>query len=529
MRSPERLGYSVGVSVRSLLLFASALDRAPSFRRWAGRVARSALLVLAPAGCSPPEAGTDIRFGLATAPVTLDPRFATDATSARVVRLLYARLVDFDAAFRPVPALASWRALSGTRYRFTLRTPRARFSDGEPVRAGDVKATYEDVLDPERGSPHRAGLTNIASIRVVDPDTVEFRLERPDLLFPGKLVLGILPARRIAGGHPFNTRPVGSGPFVLEAWPESGRLVLRRRRDGQRVRLVRISEPNTRVLKLLNGEVDLLAGDLAPETVRWLEGRPDVRVERHPGTKFAYLGFNLEDPVVGRLAVRRAVAYAIDRRAIIRHVMGAAARPASALLPPGHWAGAPGLGAIHHDLARARKLLREAGYENGTGPKIVYTTSAAPFRIRLATIIQSQLARAGMDVEIRSYDWGTFYGDIKAGRFQMYSLAWVGIKMPDIFRYVFHSGSVPPEGANRGRFRSQEADRLIELAESAPALPAMAKKYRALQRLLLEELPYVPLWYEDNVAVSRPALEGFSVNEEGNYDALEHVHWAASR
>jgi peptide/nickel transport system substrate-binding protein len=83
-------------------------------------------------------------------------------------------------------------------------------------------------------------------------------------------------------------------------------------------------------------------------------------------------------------------------------------------------------------------------------PRIVYTTSTDPFRLRLATIIQHQLSAAGFEVELRSYDWGTFYGDIRAGRFQMYSLMWVGIKLPEIFRYAFHSESRPPVGANRG-------------------------------------------------------------------------------
>jgi len=87
-----------------------------------------------------------------------------------------------------------------------------------------------------------------------------------------------------------------------------------------------------------------------------------------------------------------------------------------------------------------------------------------PFRIRLATILQQQLAEAGIQVTVSSYDWGTFFGDIKAGRFQLYSLAWVGIKSPDIFRYAFHSDALPPAGANRGRFSDVQVDHLIDAA-----------------------------------------------------------------
>jgi peptide/nickel transport system substrate-binding protein len=126
-------------------------------------------------------------------------------------------------------------------------------------------------------------------------------------------------------------------------------------------------------------------------------------------------------------------------------------------------------------------------------------------------------------VEIRSYDWGTFYGDIKKGVFQMFSLSWVGIKTPDIYRYVFHSEAIPPNGANRGRYRSREVDRLIELAEGAVSLDERVAAYRQLQQMLFTDLPYVPLWYEDHVVVSRPGITGYHLSQDGNYDAMKSM------
>jgi peptide/nickel transport system substrate-binding protein len=246
-------------------------------------------------------------------------------------------------------------------------------------------------------------------------------------------------------------------------------------------------------------------------------------VQQQRGTNFAYLGFNMEDPVVGQLPVRQAIAHAIDREAIIRFVMGGAARPASAILTPDHWAGNPDLDGLSYDPARAIALLRQAGYGPENPVRIVYKTSSDPFRVRLATILQEQLGRVGIEVDLRSYDWGTFYADIKAGRFQMYSLAWVGIKMPDIFKYALHSTSVPPTGANRGRFLSKVADRLMDDAENADSLSKQADYYRQLQKFLLEELPYVPLWYEDHIFASRDDIVGYSLDKDGNYDGLTDV------
>ena len=472
-------------------------------------------------GCTQPPDPAVIRFGLASAPTTLDPRHATDAASARVNRLLYARLVDFDERMRPVPALAHWVRETPTRYRFVLRADRRPFSDGRRLTAADVAATYRYVLDPANGSPHRGSLALIERIEVLDEDSLRFHLNRADPLFPGYLVIGIVPAD-VTGD--LARRPRGSGPFELVAWPDAGRLRLRRRDDGQQVELIEVKNATVRALKLRRGEIDLLQNDLDSELIAWLERQPGIRVERSRGNNFAYLGFNLEDPVTGRLKVRQAIARAIDREAIIRYLLAGAARPAGGLLPPDHWAGNPELTGIEHDPAAARALLAELGHGPEQPLPLVYKTSSDPFRIRIATVLQEQLSRVGFSVALRSYDWGTFYGDIKAGRFQMYSLAWVGIKTPDIFRYVFHSTSIPPAGANRGRYRDPVADALIEAAERAGDLDSQAVLYRKLQARLLQTLPYVPLWYEDNVLAVREDIAGYRLALDGNYDGLIDIH-----
>lgn len=477
-------------------------------------------------GCGEPDPAPDrIRMALASAPVNLDPRIATDAASARVNRLLYRRLVRFDAADRPLPDLADWEHLSPTHYRFSLReSARGRqFSHGGRLEAGDVHATLTSILDEATGSPFRSQLSVIRDMQVLDAQRIDFHLRRPDPLFPALLALEVLPADLIAADHPFHHEPVGSGPFLLEDWPEAGRLTSRRRAGGQLIELVRVKDPGVRVMKLLRGEIDLLQGDLSPELFGLLRDREDIRMQQRPGSNFTYIGLNLEDPELARPEVRRALALAIDRRAIIEYVMGGAARTAHGLLPPHHWAGADGLAEFSRDLQQSRALLKAAGYGPERPLELEYKTSTDPFRVRLATIIQAQLAEAGIRVRVRSLDWGTFFGDIKAGSFQMYSLTWVGIKTPDHFRYVFHSASVPPRGANRGRYRSPEADALIEQAERAPDLEQQGRLYGRLQALLLAELPYIPLWYEDQILAGRPGVTGYRLAADGNYDGLTEL------
>ncbi len=469
-------------------------------------------------GCARAPDAT-LRVGLSTAPVTLDPRYATDATSWRLCRLIYQAPADFDPHFQPTPALMDWTRPSATRWRFTLRGS-PRFHDGSSLTAADVVATYRAVLDPARASPHRGSLANVVGLVAVDERTVDFELAKPDPLFPGLLVIGVMPARDAATERP--ARPLGSGAFaVAEVAPKSVSLV--RRADGQRVEFEVVENETTRALKLTRGELDLVQGGFAPEVSHWLAQRPGLELVERDGTTFSYLGFNFASGPTARAEVREAISAAIDREAIVRHVFRDQARPAAAILVPTHWAGAPALAAPAHDPARARRLLASLGYDREHPLKLTYKTSSDQFRLRLATILQAQLAAVGIALDVRSYDWGTFYADIKAGRFELYGLSWVGLQLPDIFRYAFHSASAPPAGANRGRYASPTVDALIADAEETFDLSVRASLYRRIQAELGRDLAYAPLWYEQQVFVRGPRIIGYDTDVSGNFDALAHV------
>lgn len=461
-----------------------------------------------------------LRIGLQSAPLTLDPRYTTDAVGTRINRLLYRRLVEFNARAEPVPGIAHWQQLDPRHYVFWLNQTGRRFSDGSLLRASDVKATYEYILDPAHASPLRSTLTLIDRIVAGDPDRVDFYLKRADILFPAYLVIGILPARLIAHGHDFTHAPVGSGPCRLLDWRGEDRLRLQRHRDGLIIEFLRVADPTVRVLKLLRGEIDLLQNDLPPELAQYLAQRPGITVQHRRGSAFTYLGFNLHDPKLAQAAVRAAIAHGINRELIVRRLLQGDACTANALLPPEHWAGNPDLRGYAYDPVRARALLATLGYSPSHPLSLDYSLSNDPLRLRIATVLQSQLAAIGITLHLKSHDWGTFYGDIKAGRFQVYSLSWVGIKTPDIFRYAFFSNSVPPAGANRGYYNDARADQLIAQAEAAPDLPSQAAYYRALQARLLETLPVVPLWYEDQVLAVRDTVQGYRLDADGDYDSV---------
>ena len=459
------------------------------------------------AACAKPVEHHDIRFVIAQAPITLDPRYATDAASERINRLIYRSLVDFDAHLRAVPSLACWQITMPTLYRFTLNQTGRVFHDGSRLTAHDVVATYQSIL-LLKDSPHAAEFANVASIQAVDDENVEFMLKQPDESFPAKLIIGILPARYIAQHHDFSHNPIGSGLLKYAAWERT--LKLQRIRDGQDITFEEVKDPTVRILKLIRGEADLLQGDLPPELVGYLKQNKSVKVLESPGTNFSYLGFNLRDPLLANPLVRRAVALSINREVVIQHALVRGTRSATAILPPEHWAGNPALKPIPYDPQQAKSLLLQAGV---TLPlTLVLKTSTDAQRVRLATIMQAQMREAGIALEIRSLDWGTFFDDVKHGQFQLFGLTWVGIKTPEIYTKAFHGAYVPPAGANRGQLHDKVLDTLLDRHD-----------WQAATVRIHELLPYAPLWYEGQFAAMRRGIEGFTSAPDGNWDGLAGI------
>jgi peptide/nickel transport system substrate-binding protein len=407
--------------------------------------------------------------------------------------------------------LASWLEVSPVNYRFTLNKNRALFHNQTPLTANDVKATY-DSLATLKDSPNTAEFANIQNIEVVDNDTIEFKLRQEDKHFPAKLIIGILPAKLIAQSYDFSHAPIGSGALKFDSW--QNKLTLERLKDGQKISLIEVKDPTVRVLKLLQGEVDLLQGELPPELVKYLQTKSDVMVKTSIGANFSYLGLNFKDPILQKLKVRQAIAHAINRKQLIEKAMIAHSREAELILPPEHYTNQQ---TIHQSLkiydynpTLAKQLLQEAGVKLPL--KLIYKTSTDAQRVRFATILQAQMAKAGIDLEIRSLDWGTFFADVKQGNFQLYGLTWVGIKTPEIYAKAFGTQSSPPKGFNRGRYADAELDNL--LAE---------ENWQAATTRIRQQLPYIPLWYEGQFAAMRKGITNYNAKPDGNWDDLATV------
>jgi len=166
-------------------------------------------------------------------------------------------------------------------------------------------------------------------------------------------------------------------------------------------------------------------------------------------------------------------------------------------------------------------LLREAGEEHLS---FTYRTATDDTGRLLASVLQQQLREVGIQMEIRSNEFATFYSDVVKGNFQMYSLRWIGGNNdPDILNFVFHSMMFPPNGANRGRYANTEVDRLIDLARREVDTEKRKAAYQEIQRIVAKDLPYVSLFYVDNVVVYNRRIGGMKLYPAGEYEFLADV------
>ena len=237
----------------------------------------------------------------------------------------------------------------------------------------------------------------------------------------------------------------------------------------------------------------------------------------------------MDHPILRHEKVRRAIAHALDREAILRNVIRGFGRPATSLLCPENRYHKSGLAEYPYDPDKAERLLDEAGFPRRPEERfsLTYKTSSDKVSRQVAVAVQENLGRVGIRVLLESLEWGTFYGDVKRGDFDLFGLTWLGIRDPDAYRLRFSSAFFPPQGLNRGRYRNREIDTLVTAGVAATELEARRSIYDRVQEILAEELPYIPLWYPDNVIVAREVFDGDPVPPDGNFGFL--ITWGPEK
>ena len=492
---------------------------------------------MALAACTPTRRRTpDDTLVLAIeAPMTTaDPRYTVSNYDSKLVRLVAPGLttVDTPDAAPRLMLAAKIDRIDDLTIDVALRDD-ARFSDGTPVTADDVARTYMSALDPRCESTAAKNLRErFTSVEARDAHVARFHLAYPLGTFVTDIDFGVISFRGVPPGACQPPALVGAGPWSVRELTSTHVLLDRNPyffapAQLPHVEIVFVPDASARILMLVGGSLDLLQNSARPDLVDDIGQRPRVHVDAAPSVILTYLMMNNADPVLRDVRVREAIALALDRPAIIAAEFGGRARLATGLLPETHWAYNGDVPRWNHDPTRARALLDEAGLHpdaRGVRLELVYKTSADDFRVTVARVIADQLAEVGIHVEVRPFEFLTFFADIKAGNYQLATMQTAEITEPDYYYAYFNSTRIPTEtdkdGNNRWRYKNADVDRLTEAGRREPD-PARRKAiYAEVQRLVARDLPVIPLWHEDNVVLSNVDVQGYAIVPDARFAGL---------
>jgi peptide/nickel transport system substrate-binding protein len=497
------------------------------------RLAACVLLCACSAQGVPERPANGLVVILPREPEQLDPRYVGDAYGLKVTRLLHASLMRVDPfSLEAVPELAQEVHIeSPVRYRVRLR-PGLAFADGSTLDANDVVATFRGLVDPQVKSRFVSTFARIRKVEALSPHEVVFELDAPHATFLTDLEIPVLRAEDAFVPAKAGRVPVGAGAYVLTS-RQTGTLFLSANRHYHarpvaqpELRLVVIHDDNTRALRMLAGGGDLALNTIPPLLLPLFE-RPGFRIQTERGAGTTYIGINMEHRALRDLRVRRALAHALDRRSLVQHKLFGRAALAASWIAPSHWAYASDTPRYEYDPARARALLEEAGIDSRADPptlSLTLRTGSDRAVISLARAIASMLHDVGIELDVRPSEGATLLADLARGRFELTLLQSPEVIEPHVLSWFFASDRIPEagkrEGANRWRIRSSALDQALELGRSSIERSVRHAAYGVVQRLLAEQLPVIPLWHEDVVAVTSSRLSHFRVPRDARFGTL---------
>ena len=502
------------------------------------------LLILIMSSCSQGDKSIDqLIVAFDNSPRSFDPRFAIDANSQYLTNLLHCSLIEYTPEGGFQNQIASSIEWKNPKLLHIKLKNKVRFSNSQPLTAADVKATFDFLLNPEK-SPRSAGFKVVDKIVVLNASELEFHFNKVDAAFIiNNLGVGILPQSlaKIDEAIKDPEKLIGCGPYKLDSFKsheiklsQNGKFVLKNRVPRKNQLIIKIvKDEGTRFLKLRKGEVHLVQ-NISREKVAKISDYPKLHLQKTLGLNTAYLAFNMKDKVVGNKKVRQAIAYALNRNSIIKHILKGMAQPASQLMTPGSFYHFDSVSLINQDLEKAKKLLDEAGYKDPDGeggkPRLVlqYKTTTDRTRVTIAKTIVTQLSKIGIKVNLQSLEWGKFKKDVEEGKAQLWSLKWVGFKDPDILHYAFHSSNHPPQGGNRGYYVNESLDKILDDARSIVDKNQRKSLYEKAAQILENDLPYIYLWHEEVFSVINNSLTGYEVYADGRYQSLPLVREKAN-
>ena len=489
-------------------------------------------------GCGKGGSSNQLVIGISSVPTSLDEQQISDYNSDRVASEIFDTLLRFaDDSTDVEPCLAkSWTISDdGLVYTLELRDD-VKFHDGTDFNAEAVVLNYERFTS---GAPEFAYAGPIFDMVEKAEATGEYEVTftlveafSPFLKHLAMTQFSISSPtafQKVSKLEDYGRSPVGTGPYKVVEWNGETEVILEKNADywGGAPKLDRliyrfITDDNTRLNELEAGTIDI-AVDPLPDSLKGFEENPDFQVLQRPSLHTWYLSLNTQMPPFDKKEVRQAFYYAIDRQAIVDNILQGTGVVSENFLPPATPGYTSDVPKYDYNPEKAKELLAAAGAENLTLDLWVPEGGSGMQQPdAMATAIQSDLAKAGVTLNIKKLEWGeyldTMFGDVAPKDQEMLigEMSWISDNGdPDNFLYFLCSETQWPPTYNSAYYSNKDFEDLIIKARFTPDGPEREQLYADAQKILMDDLPYLPIDHEVITSIAKSTITGFVQHPRG--------------
>jgi peptide/nickel transport system substrate-binding protein len=447
-----------------------------------------------------------------TGPLTMDAHHVIDSATASIIEHMVEPLLELTPKGEIAPKLAEKWDVSADATEFTLRLKKGiKFHDGQPFNAEAVKVNFDRRLDFNAATKLYFLVAQIASVAVVNEYTVKIKTKMPfapllsNLTYPTNGIQSPAALKRY-WDKPL-LMPIGTGPFIFKEWAPGNRLVMVRNDNYwgispalSEVTFRVIPDDASRVAALEKGEVHV-AVKIPPSDLPRLKANSKIRILTSSSARTIYLGFNcLKEPFTDK-RIRQALNYAVNKEAIVEHVLDGAGRVSDAPVSPVIFGYAP-IKIYEYNVEKAKALLTEAGFPEGFETTLHSPSGRYYKDTLLARAVAADLLKVGVKAEIKLMDWDAYIPfilrDQEEAEHRLYVLGWSTFTGDaDYGLYpLFYSGEWAKKGTNASFFSNERLDRLLDEARSTAHPNERKKLYKDAMTLIVDEAPWIFLYSE---------------------------------
>lgn len=469
-------------------------------------------------------------IGITSVPLNLNPLFASDANSQNINRLTHLSLIDFNQKMETT-CLACERfsekiGMKEHRATFELRS-NLNFWDNSQVTSIDVYNSWKYFTDPQNKSVHRPAFKNIKDILILSDKKIEIIFSK----FSTENITNLALLKLIKLDK--DKKIIGSGKYIVRD-KEPLQVILENTKNKNLLKFKVIKDETTLALKMLKGEIDISLGGISPRKNKWLKTKlRNYSFHQVPGTNYKYISFNHRSKYFKRFPIRRAISKLIPRRDILKYKLHGTAVLSEGLFSPSFSKFFQNSQVFNYDPKGAQSIFVEEGFVKKEkywekGNKILeieWKVSNNKSVIEMANVIKDIFEQNGVKVNLVVQEWGTFMKNVKKGRFDMIMGQWIGFTGQDMMKFIWHSDSIPPHGANRGHYKNDKFDNLINKATGMLDPIKRINTYKQAQREAEEDLAYIGLWHPNITWVAHSCISGLKVYPNGGFLGLKNLVW----